>query len=54
MAVTKIWAIKDSLSRVVDYAANPNKTIYSDLKMQFTMPRTERKQSVKKRALSQA
>lgn len=31
MAVTKIWAIKDSLSRVVDYAANPNKTIYSDL-----------------------
>ena len=32
MAVTKIWAIKDSLSRVVDYAANPNKTIYSDLK----------------------
>lgn len=32
MAVTKIWAIKDSLSRVVDYAANPNQTIYSDLK----------------------
>ena len=32
MAVTKIWTIKDSLSRVVDYAANPNKTIYSDLK----------------------
>lgn len=32
MAVTKIWAIKDSLSRVVDYAANPDKTIYSDLK----------------------
>lgn len=31
MAVTKIWAIKDSLSRVVDYAANPQKTIYSDL-----------------------
>lgn len=31
MAVTKIWAIKDSLSRVVDYATNPNKTIYSDL-----------------------
>ncbi|MCH5320186.1 MAG: relaxase/mobilization nuclease domain-containing protein [Eubacterium sp.] len=31
MAVTKIWAIKDSLSRVVDYAANPDKTIYSDL-----------------------
>ena len=31
MAVTKIWAIKDSLFRVVDYAANPEKTIYSDL-----------------------
>ncbi|MCM1115103.1 MAG: relaxase/mobilization nuclease domain-containing protein [Clostridium sp.] len=31
MAVTKIWAIKDSLSRVVDYAANPSKTVYSDL-----------------------
>ncbi len=31
MATTKIWTIKDSLSRVVDYAANPNKTIYSDL-----------------------
>lgn len=31
MAVTKIWAIKDSLSRVVDYAVNPDKTIYSDL-----------------------
>lgn len=31
MAVTKIWTIKDSLSRVVDYAANPSKTIYSDL-----------------------
>lgn len=31
MAVTKIWAIKDSLFRVVDYAANPEKTVYSDL-----------------------
>ena len=26
MAVTKIWAIKDSLQRVLDYAANPDKT----------------------------
>ena len=32
MATTKIWAIKDSLSRVVDYAINPKKTIFSDLK----------------------
>ena len=32
MATTKIWAIKDSLSRVVNYAKNPGKTIFSDLK----------------------
>ena len=25
MATTKIWAIKDSLSRVVNYAKNPEK-----------------------------
>ena len=31
MAVTKIWTVKDSLARVVDYAQNPDKTIYSDL-----------------------
>ena len=31
MATTKIWLVKDSLSRVVDYAQNPEKTIYSDL-----------------------
>lgn len=32
MATTKIWAIKYSLSRVVSYAKNPEKTIFSDLK----------------------
>lgn len=32
MATTKIWAIKDSLSRVVSYAKNPEKTIFTDLK----------------------
>ena len=32
METTKIRAIKDSLSRVLDYAANPHKTIYSDLR----------------------
>ena len=32
MATTKIWAVKDSLSRVVSYAENPEKTIISDLK----------------------
>ena len=31
MATTKIWAIKDSLSRVLDYASNPKKTAYTDL-----------------------
>ena len=29
MATTKIWAIKGSLSRVVNYAKNPEKTIFS-------------------------
>ena len=32
MATTKIWAIKDSISRVISYARNPKKTIFSDLK----------------------
>ena len=32
MATTKIWAIKDSLSRVVNYAKNPEKTLFSNLK----------------------
>ena len=31
MATTKIWPVKDSLARAVDYAQNPDKTIYSDL-----------------------
>ena len=31
MAVTKIWAIRDSVSRVVDYCTNPSKTKLSDL-----------------------
>ncbi len=32
MAVTKIWPVKDSLARVVDYAQNPEKTICSNLR----------------------
>ena len=32
MATTKIWPVKDSLARVVDYAQNQEKTIYSDLR----------------------
>ncbi len=31
MAVTKIWAIHDSLSRVTDYCSNPKKTKFTDL-----------------------
>ncbi len=31
MAVTKIWVVTDSVSRVLNYAANPDKTIYSDI-----------------------
>ncbi len=31
MAVTKIWAVTDSIGRVVAYAANPDKTQYSDI-----------------------
>ena len=31
MAVTKIWAIHDSLSRVTDYCSNPEKTKFTDL-----------------------
>ena len=37
MATTKIWSIRDSLSRVVDYAENPDKTEnpnYSDTEIQ--------------------
>ena len=26
MATTKIWAVKDKLKRVLDYASNPEKT----------------------------
>mgnify|MGYP004513012191 CR=1 FL=1 len=31
MAVTKIWAIHDSVSRVVEYCSNPEKTRLTDL-----------------------
>ena len=31
IATTKIWAVKDSLKRVVDYASHPEKTEYSGL-----------------------
>ena len=28
MAVTKIWPVKDSLARVVDYTQNPDKSLF--------------------------
>ena len=31
MATTKIWAVKDSISRVINYAKNPQKTTLTDL-----------------------
>lgn len=32
MATTKIWVVRDSVERVVSYAANPQKTSFNDLK----------------------
>ena len=32
MATTKIWPIRDSLKRVLDYAENPDKTGYLGLR----------------------
>lgn len=43
MATTKIWAIKDSLSRVVNYAQNPEKTVFSDLKQVLKYAENEEK-----------
>lgn len=31
MGITKIWAVKDSLSRVIGYAENSEKTEFSDM-----------------------
>ena len=31
MATTKIWRIKDSVKRVIEYARNPDKTELNDL-----------------------
>ena len=43
VATTKIWAIKDSLSRVVNYAQNPEKTVFSDLKQVLKYAENEEK-----------
>ena len=43
MATTKIWAIKDSISRVISYAKNPEKTTFSDLKQVLKYAENEEK-----------
>ena len=43
MAVTKIWAIKDHISRVLDYAANPEKTKMTDLEQAILYATNEEK-----------
>ena len=45
LATTKIWPVRDSLRRVVDYAANPDKTQYGGLAQPrpFIMRGTEKK-----------
>ena len=37
MATTKIWAIKDDISRVLKYASNPNKTNIPTIITTFTL-----------------
>ena len=43
MATTKIWAIKDSISRVISYAKNPEKTTFADLKQVLKYAEDEEK-----------
>lgn len=48
MATTKIWAIKDSISRVVKYAENPNKTTLSDIEQVLLYAENKEKTTDKK------
>ena len=48
MATTKIWAIKDSLLRVVNYASNPEKTSFEDLKQVLLYAENELVEFMKK------
>ncbi len=43
MAVTKIWAVKDSLSRLIDYAKNPDKTAFENLETVMAYAKNEDK-----------
>ncbi len=43
MAVTKIWSVKDSLSRLIDYAKNPDKTEFEALETVMAYAKDEDK-----------
>ena len=43
MATTKIWPVRDSLKRLVDYAGNPDKTEYTDLRQALHYAGSEKK-----------
>ncbi len=43
MAVTKIWPVKDSLSRLIEYAENPDKTSFENLDMILKYAKNEDK-----------
>ena len=47
MAVTKIWAIHDSISRVVEYCSNPDKTRQKDLE-QIILYASDKKKTTQK------
>ena len=49
VATTKIWAIKDSISRVISYTKNPEKTTFSDLKQVLKYAENDEKTIDKKR-----
>ena len=48
MATTKIWLIRDNLKRVANYASNPDKTEFDDLKQAFHYVENDNKTSVGK------
>ena len=54
MAVTKIWAIKDSIKRVVDYAKNSEKTEYDPVKQVLHYAEDGRKVVAEKTYMLQA
>ena len=43
MATTKIWVVRDDISRVLGYAANPEKTVFESLKQVLSYASNEEK-----------